>query len=170
MKLRVCVFICMIAVTFACAAEVPQLPAPSGPYGIGRIAYDWIDNSRLDSRAPNPKQNRELMVYLWYPIERPTSEPHGVYLPGAKQIDADPELGHGMREGYGEIWPAILSGAVYSHEVENAPAARSPRQFPVVIFSHGLGGSSFGYTALFEEMVSRGYVVAAIEQIGRAHV
>jgi dienelactone hydrolase len=33
----------------------------------------------------------------------------------------------------------------------------------VVIFSHGLGSTSFEYTALIEEVVSRGYVVAAIE-------
>jgi pimeloyl-ACP methyl ester carboxylesterase len=37
-----------------------------------------------------------------------------------------------------------------------------------VVFSHGLGGSSFGYTALFEDLVSHGYVVAAIQHPGTA--
>jgi alpha-beta hydrolase superfamily lysophospholipase len=86
-----------------------------------------------------------------------------VYMPGAKLIDADPELRRRVSEEFGaEEWAQILSGVVYSHVVENAPAAQSPKRFPVVIFLHGAGGSSFKYTALFEAMVSRGYVVAAI--------
>ena len=157
-----------LAGTLAFAVEAPKLPEPSGPYGIGRIAYDWIDASRSDSEASNPQHSRELMVYLWYPTEHPSTEPHGIYLPGAKQIDADPQLGPSMRDGYGEVWPQILSGAVDSHAVENAPIAKSPRRFPVVLFSHGSGGSSFGYTALFESLVSRGYVIAAIQHPGTA--
>jgi hypothetical protein len=110
------------------------------------------------------------MVWLWYPVERTSAEPHGAYFPGAKQIDADAQLGSSMRDGYGETWPQILSGAIYSHVIENAPTARKPKQFPVVIFSHGLGGSIFGYTALFESLVSRGYVIAAIQHPGTADV
>jgi pimeloyl-ACP methyl ester carboxylesterase len=158
----------LLASTLAPAAEPPKLPTPSGPFGIGRLSYDLTDTTRLDTQGPDPKRNRELMVYLWYPTERPSSQRHSEYLPGAKQIDADPELGHQMHEGYGDVWPQILSRAVYSHAVGNAPATKSPRQFPVVIFSHGLGGSSFGYTALFEELVSHGYVIAAIQHPGTA--
>ena len=172
MKLRTCVLACtiLIVATLARATEAPQLPESAGPYGIGRIAYHWIDTSRLDTLGPDPKRNRELMVYLWYPTERPSSEPRGIYLPGAEQINADPELGRSMREGYGDTWPQILSGAIYSHAVADAPPAKKPKQFPVVLFSHGLGGSSFGYASLFEAMVSHGYVIAAIQHPGTADV
>jgi len=172
MKLHACALtlVTWFVGSFTCAAEAPRLPAPSGPYGIGRIACDWTDSSRLDSLGPDPKRNRELMVYLWYPIARPSGEVHGVYLPGAKLIDVDPELGRNMREGYGEIWPQILSGAVYSHVVENASVANGAKRFPVVIFSHGLGGSGFGYTALIEAMVSNGYAVATVDHPGAADV
>ena len=156
--------------TLVFAAEAPRLPEPSRPYGIGRVAYDWTDTTRFDTLGPDPKRNRELMVWLWYPVEQTSAEPHGAYLPKAKQIDADPQLGPSMREGYGATWPQILSGAVYSHVIENAPVAKTPKRFPVVIFSHGLGGNGFGYTALFESLVSRGYVIAAIEHPGTADV
>jgi predicted dienelactone hydrolase len=156
--------------TAASFAEVHVLPVPDGRYGVGRAGFDWTDPVRKDTLGADPKRNRELMVYLWYPTEKPGRETHGDYLPGAKRIDADAGLGKSMREGYGAVWAEILSGAVYSHAVEGAPAARQPKQFPVVIFSHGLGGSGFGYTALFESMVSRGYVVAAIEHPGTASV
>jgi pimeloyl-ACP methyl ester carboxylesterase len=158
-----------LAAGMAHATEASQLPEPSGPYGIGRMAYDWIDNSRLDSLGPDPKRNREIMVYLWYPIERPAREPHGAYMPGATLIDADPELHRRMQQEFGtEVWAQILSGAIYSHVEENAPVAKKPERFPVVIFSHGAGGSSFKYASLFEAMVSRGYVVAAIMHPGIA--
>jgi dienelactone hydrolase len=68
-----------------------------------------------------------------------------------------------MRRVYGATWAAVLSGEIASHAVERAAPVRTPRQFPTVVFSHGLGGSGFNYTVLIEELVSRGYVVAAIE-------
>jgi predicted esterase len=68
-----------------------------------------------------------------------------------------------MRDEYGTNWPLIVSGAITLHAVENAPVATSPRQFPLVIFLHGMGASSFGYSALIEDLVSHGYVIAAIE-------
>jgi hypothetical protein len=170
LQLRLLSYAALLTSALACAAEAPHLPTPTGPYGIGRIALDWTDTSRLDTMGPDPKRNRELMVYLWYPTEHPASEPHGEYRPGAKQIDSDPELGPQMREGFGATWPQILSGAFYSHAVESAPPAKSSKRFPVVLFSHGIGGSSLGYTALLEDLVSHGYVIAAIDHSGTADV
>lgn len=145
---------------------VPQLPTPDGPYGIGRVGYDWIDTARRDRF--NPQAHRELMVHVWYPSSGKSAETHGIYLPGAKQIDAVPALQRAMREDYGTNWPLILSGAIVSHAAEDAPIAKTPPQFPLVVLSHGLGGSGFGYTALIEHLVSHGFVVAAIEHPGSA--
>ena len=149
------------------AAKV-VLPAPSGPFGIGRMSYEWIDNARLDAYSNNPDPAamhapRDLMVYLWYPSPRKAAANNGVYLPGAKQMDADPIAQPLAKEEFGDVWPQVLSGELKPHTQENAPIAKSPKAFPVVIFSHGLGGSSFEYTALIEDLVSRGYVVASIE-------
>lgn len=146
-----------------------KLPNPSGPFGIGRVGYEWIDASRpspysIDPVAPDaPNTPRALMVYLWYPTSRKTSDSSGIYLPGAKQIDANPEAHSLVQDEFGPIWPQILNGQLKSHDEENAPAATSPRAFPVVILSHGLGGSGFEYTSLIEDLVSHGYVVVAIE-------
>lgn len=68
-----------------------------------------------------------------------------------------------MNEEFGNRWPAMVSGAIFSHARERAPVANSSRKFPLVIFSHGLGSSGFNYTCLIEDMVSHGYVVASIE-------
>ena len=144
------------------------LPEPSGPFGIGRIGYEWIDDSRQDAYSSDPDTSaphapRDLMIYLWYPSPRKVSATPGVYLPGAKQMDVDPQSQPLVKDEFGEVWPQILSGDLKSHAQEKAPVAKSPKTFPVVLFSHGLGGTGFEYTALIEDLVSRGYVVATIE-------
>jgi dienelactone hydrolase len=161
-----------VSASFACAqrpapssgvqrtAETPQIPPPSGPFGIGRTGFDWTDPSRRDDYDSN--RQRELMVYLWYPTTR-SPEAKGQYLPGAAQMDAKPEIRKLMRGEFGDAWTAIVSGEMSSHAVENAPVANSHKPFPIVVFSHGIGGFGFGYTVLIEDLVSHGYVVASIE-------
>jgi len=145
-----------------------KLPDPSGPFGIGRIGYEWTDASRPDSFSADPQAHRSLMVYLWYPSSEKAASATGVYLPGAKQMDAATEAQPLVKEEFGEVWSQILSGQIKSHALENAAPAKSPKVFPVVILSHGLGGTGFEYTCLIEELVSHGYVVVAIEHTDTA--
>ncbi len=142
---------------------IPQLPTPSGSFGIGRVAYDWTDPMRADVPSTNTRARRELMVYVWYPTPKSSTVASGVYFPKAKQIDAVPEARRQMEEEFESNWPLVVSGAITSHTVDNAPIARSPRKFPVILFSHGVAGSSFESTGLIEDLVSHGYVVAAVE-------
>jgi len=145
-------------------AAAPALPAPSGPFGIGRVGYEWIDASRPDTfSANNSGAHRDLMVYLWYPSPRTDTKRTGTYLPGAKQMDASPEVQRRVGDEFGPSWEQIVSGDLVSHTVENAPVADAPRHFPVVVFSHGLGSVGFAYTSLIEDLVSHGYAVASIE-------
>ena len=138
-------------------------PDPSGPFGIGRVGYEWIDASRTDIYSADPKAHRALMVYIWYPARKNFAGHAAPYLPGARQMDADPVVRPQMMEEYGALWPLMVSGEIESHAIENAPEAGTPREFPVVLLSHGLGGTSLEYASLIEELVSHGYVVAAIE-------
>jgi predicted dienelactone hydrolase len=141
-------------------AEVPQIPSPSGPFGIGRIGFHWIDTSRPDDY--DPKRNRELMVYFWYPTAK-SAGAKGQYLPYAAQMDAVPEIHELMSREFGNIWASIVSSDISSHAVDHAPIANGRAPFPVVTFSHGLGSTGFHYTVLIEHLVSHGYVVASIE-------
>src|SRR3982074_1207792 len=70
---------------------IPKLPAPSGPFGIGRVAYHWIDSARADDESRDPGAPRELMIYLWYPAQNSSQGASGVYFPGATQINAAPD-------------------------------------------------------------------------------
>jgi len=103
------------------------------------------------------------MVYFWYPASAKSADTKGPYLPGVQRMDTLPETQDRMRREFGSRWPAMISGAIFSHAVESAPVAKSPRRLPVVVFSHGLGSTGFNYTCLIEDLVSRGYIVASIE-------
>jgi hypothetical protein len=142
------------------SATLPQIPSASGPFGIGRIGFHWIDTSRPDDY--DPKRHRELMVYFWYPTAK-SADAKGQYLPGAAQMDALPEIHEFMGREFGNIWAPIVSGEISSHAIDRAPVANSGTPFPVVTFSHGLGSTGFEYTVLIEHLVSHGYVVASIE-------
>jgi dienelactone hydrolase len=144
-------------------SATPTLPTPSGPFGIGRVGYEWIDTSRPDTYSANPDAHRDLMVYLWYPAPRTDTGNRGRYLPGAQQMDANPEVLSRVGDEFGAAWKLIVSGDLVSHAVENGPVAKSPKHFPVVLLSHGMGGIGFAYTSLIEDLVSHGYVVASIE-------
>jgi len=106
----------------------------------------------------------ELMVYLWYPTPPPNKEVKSTLFPGAKQIDSSPDVSPWLKaKMFGGNWPLVVSGAITSHAQENAPIARNPKTFPVILFSPGANGTSFQYSSAIEDLVSHGYVVAAIE-------
>ena len=148
--------------------SAPRLPLPSGSYGIGRMAFDWTDMGRTADNAAGPAspiQQSELMVYLWYPTRANPEKIRGVLFPGIKEIDSAPDTIPGFKSGpiFGNNWTLVLSGEITSHVQENAPIAKTPKRFPVVIFSPTAFGTCFEYTSAIEDLVSHGYVVAAVE-------
>jgi predicted dienelactone hydrolase len=62
--------------------------------------------------------------------------------------------------------PAVYVGPASIPEtdvIENAPGPKGRRIFPLLLFSHGWGNPTFLYTAELRDVVSRGYIVAAID-------
>src|SRR5437660_12816219 len=70
------------------AVAQTQLPKPTGEYGIGRCEFDWTDSTRPETQSAKRDAKRELLVYLFYPVD---SQTHGVradYFPRLKEIEA----------------------------------------------------------------------------------
>jgi pimeloyl-ACP methyl ester carboxylesterase len=107
-----------------------------------------------------------MMVYLWYPSETHTED--GVYLPDANAIATAPGADHLRQSPY---WQAVLAGAVSSHAGAGGRLPSGSGRFPVVLFSHGdTAATTFSYTMLIEDLVSRGYIVAAVDHPGSSAV
>ncbi|NOT42388.1 MAG: carboxylic ester hydrolase [Alphaproteobacteria bacterium] len=139
------------------AFPVLRFPAPTGPHAIGTLTYHWVDAARPEIFTADPNDQRELTVQVWYPARANPSAPRAPYMRDGSVLAPVARLLH-------------LPGWVFTHlkydmtnAMPSAPMADGAEVFPVLIFSHGRGGVRLHNTFQVEELVSHGYVVAAID-------
>jgi hypothetical protein len=134
------------------ASTALSLPSPLKPEAIGSVSLHLVDHSRWDSLAP-VRTHRSLMVTLWYPAH-PSTAPPAPYLDDGVARVVDDELGV----------PAGTFESAHSHARSEASVeVPGGRGYPVVIYSPGFGSWRNASTALVEELVSHGFVVATID-------
>ena len=132
------------------------LPAPTGPYAVGRMEYDWTDQSRTDPLAPRAGTKRELVVWAWYPATQESGAKVAPYLPPTWAQLSDQQHGR-----FGQLL-FQRTDSIQTHSVENAPLATPSARYPVLIFEPGLGNLPTQYTTLLEDFASHGYIIFAI--------
>jgi len=132
---------------------VITLPAPTGPYRVGIVDRELVDQAR----------GRRLMVSVWYP---------------AAQSGASAPLTHYPDEvatALGKL--SGLPGLPFQHlryfklaASDDAPVLADGAPFPVLVFSHGMVGLRLQNSSTLQELASWGYVVAAIDHTDAAAV
>jgi dienelactone hydrolase len=128
------------------------LPAPTGRYRTGRIAFDWVDENRPELETRATDDHRELLVYVFFPSAATSGAQRVAYMPEA----------NAMRDVWKEDLTRRLTG-MRAHSRETVALAGGRERFPIVIFAPGGGQKTLAYTTLLEDLASHGYVVAAIE-------
>jgi len=102
------------------------------------------------------------MACIWYPAEVTGDAAPAPYIPGF--ADVEKAVGASSLQGdLGAAYTAIKSGRLRSHSFDNAKCHPLHKAYPVLVFSHGFGESSFTYASMLEDLASHGYIVAAIE-------
>ncbi|MAT96773.1 MAG: hypothetical protein CL608_06490 [Anaerolineaceae bacterium] len=147
----------LVAVALPVAMPVPRLPDATGPYAVGTFTAYLVDNSRQETYTEDPNDNRELMVQVWYPAANRDGEP-AQYMPDldvagpviAEQFDLPAFLLNHINLTKLDVW-------------RDVPSADNGAPFPVIVFSHGLTGIRMQNTVMVRELVSHGYIVAAID-------
>ena len=141
------------------AAHESPLPAPSGPYSVGRTQFDWTDTTRVD--AENPSGHREIVVWAWYPATPQPGVDRAEWMPGkwGELFSSDFVSGH---PNVADAARAHSINGISSHAYADAPAMSSPQRFPVVLFAPGLGTTPLEYAGIIEDVASHGYIVAGI--------
>jgi dienelactone hydrolase len=147
--------LCLAALLFALWLEHRAsltLPAPTGPFPVGRSIYDWLDPATPDSLSPVPGARRELLVWIWYPAATAPAAAPAAYLPAAppkppllfRLLTRDPSKVHG-------------------HSLCDPDV--SPRQpsYPVVILRGGASLEVSNYSTLAEDLASHGYIVVGLD-------
>jgi len=150
------ILIALFIAYLAVERNVPRsLPAPTGPYAVGRSVYDWVDPARSDPLAGRLGVQRELLVWVWYPATLSPNAVPAPYVPAAWSQARDKDQGLG-------IFVENNLAAIKTHAYGNAPVASAPAAFPMLIMQPGMGPVPTDYTVMAEELASRGYVVAGI--------
>ncbi|KAK0103077.1 hypothetical protein ONS95_000745 [Cadophora gregata] len=150
-------------------SPVPGFPEYTGPYKVGTIDVE-LPISELESPSPAPEDHISTVQYrIFYPCE-PESKGKSVnWIPNPQQ-------------GYVSAYTRFLGAGSSLAEVisyfprllyyisipvrKNAPLLQpntTDKRWPVMIFSHGLGGSRNAYSHLAGSIASHGMVVIAPE-------
>ena len=140
-----------------------RFPHPNGPYAIGTLAYHWIDPAHSEIFSAHPQDRRELMVQVWYPAAAHASAEHAPYMQDADAVTSAFARIHNI--------PAFVFGHfkfVTTNAIPSAPVANAQADYPVLLFLEGATGFRQMNTYQVEELVSHGYIVAAIDQPGAA--
>jgi predicted dienelactone hydrolase len=140
-----------------------RFPHPSGRYGIGTLTYHWVDPDRLEIFSADPRARRELMVQIWYPARDDRSSRRALYLADADAVTTAFARIHKKPEFMFGHFTYVTTNAISS-----ALVAADELSYPVLLFLEGATGFRQMNTFQVEELVSHGYVVAAIDQPGAA--
>ncbi|KAL3890000.1 hypothetical protein ACJMK2_002307 [Sinanodonta woodiana] len=131
-----------------------HLPPGSGEYSVGCVD---IMNDHTDDGS---------FFRLYYPVEktdifeRDTQWP--LWLPRKQYIFGYLHFLKWNPKIFGKFFRWI-GGDIYVPALWMAPLCQSADQFPVLVFSHGIGGNRTTYTTLCLELASQGFIVASIE-------
>lgn len=150
-------FAMMVSIALPLLFPLFRFPHPGGPYQIGTLTYHWVDSDRQEFFSADPNARRELIVQIWYPATGDPSAPRAPYLPNPDALAVLAGLLH---------MPAFMLGHlkdVTTNAIPSAPVADNAPGYPVLIFMSGRGGYRQSNTFQVEELVSHGYIVAAID-------
>lgn len=131
------------------------LPKPSGSYQIGIKKYYFNDPKREDPFMPG--SSRELIVNVYYPAEPSITAQKAPYLDLKDQALAfyNDVL---SKEGY-DLSPLRR---VVSNIFKEPLIAKQRKTYPLVVLSPGSGIPPEFYSIFISELVSHGWIVAAI--------
>jgi predicted dienelactone hydrolase len=156
----------VVASGLTMTAQEVRNPEQMGPYPVGVTSLQFDDASRPDAELGA----RPLRTEIWYPaVDAARGMPKNLYsdfllrgsVPGAMAA-ADAAL-NSYRKGLtvSELEKTYRNVAVRDVEVRDG-------KWPLLVFSHGSGGTRVGYVFFTEFMASHGYIVMAADHIGNS--
>ncbi|MAJ43199.1 MAG: hypothetical protein CMF96_00455 [Candidatus Marinimicrobia bacterium] len=143
-----------------------SLPSPSGKYIVGTTQFHWIDDSRLEWFSENDTTDfRELMVQIWYPADESLDLSPNPYMDNLDQRIPEFSKQVGL--------PKFLVNqinTVKTQSFQNLEISNNKNSYPVIFFSHGLGGMRVQNSAYIQELVSHGFILIAMDHTFDANI
>lgn len=140
----------------------PPEPVAEGPFPVGVTTTVLVDNSRTDSFTRQP---RTLVTEIWYPAtdeaRRMPKNKYSDFIPGG----VTPEIDELVKKAY-KMSAAEMDKIYWNESHRNAPVRKG--RFPLVVFSHGNGGSRNQNTFWCDYLASHGYIIVSADHTGNA--
>ena len=137
------------------------LPAPDGQYGTASSQMLLTDRTRQDPYATTVGGShfRQVVVSSFYPValRKDCIGYTAQYMPSATAAFYDQQLG-----AFG-IPAETFASLKLTHCNARDRRGLKDQQFPVVLFSPGLGNSRLIYSAMAQALASKGYIVLSID-------
>jgi len=165
-------WLCIISLFVLCMFSVSRLfplftfPNVTGKFAVGTVLYHLKDENRRETHT-QAESMRELLVQIWYPATPDTKKTKAAYMP-----EIIKSVQHSLKESKYAPLGLVLDKFFPEHSqaVENAHIAPDEHSYPVIIFSHGLGGICNFSTVLVEELASHGYIVIGVNHTYSSYV
>jgi dienelactone hydrolase len=146
------------------SVETPRAtPAPTGPFGVGRLPFELVDSARRD--PVDTARARAIAGWIWYPAAQGASGEQERALPGEwgdlRASASAAKLGAAAAEAMRVLLVHAGTGARWAPTVARAP---------VLVFTPGNGWLPTDYSVLLEDLASHGYVVIGVAPVGLANV
>jgi predicted dienelactone hydrolase len=140
----------------------PPDPLLAGPFPIGVTTTVFVDSSRTDNFT---KQPRTLVTEIWYPAtdaarQMPKNK-YSDFIPGG----VTPEIDELIQKTY-KMSVSDVDKLYWNEAHRNAPVRAG--RFPLVVFSHGNGGSRHQNTFWCDYVASHGYIIVSADHTGNA--
>jgi dienelactone hydrolase len=143
----------------AALATATVIRSPLREYGVASNTMELVDTSRNDTYASVP-EHRRVMVSAYYPATS-LKKCQPVLIPYMTPATATV---------YDEMYAplGVTNGTFASLELSTCAFLRKDRgrkfnNFPIVLFSPGLGNSRLMYGALAQSLASQGFVVVTMD-------
>lgn len=135
-------------------------PKLTGMFHVGTRSYFWKDTARKETHSSDPLEHREIYVQFWYPALYNPFKTKSLYIPEV--------LNHIKRSIKNTRYSPLLLimnklFPEYSHSIEQADVSSEQDSYPIIVFSHGLGGLCSFHTALLENLASHGYIIVGLD-------
>jgi len=152
--------LCLLWLAAILRAQTPPSPgvpdhpfiALNGSYAVGVHEFLWIDQKRGEPFTQDPNDRRHVLARIWYPAEKTPGLSPAPYLYDPKEFGEAPLY-------------KLLTG-VKTNSVTDAPIAKKPGRFPVLLYQPGGGMARFTATFVTEQLASHGYVVVSCDHAG----
>ncbi len=133
-----------------------NLPKTTGNFKVGTTILNLIDKERKEEH--NPNQNRELVVQVYYPVDKTLSGDTEKYL----NLNSDY-----VKKNIADMKKISADQLSYvnnlkTHSYLDAGISNKNSNYPIILFSPGFGSPQDTYTSYLEDLASHGYIVLGI--------